>query len=61
MPEVEEPVSVVDVRDFPGLATNLDPDDLRPGTAREQVNVLGSRPALLEVRPGFRVVRWEDS
>lgn len=54
------PKDRVEMRDFPGLVLNLDPDDLQPGAAREQTNVTSARPAALEVRPGYRVVRFED-
>jgi hypothetical protein len=56
----EKPKSSVVMRDFPGLITNLDPDDLPPGSAQVQVNVTSSRPAVLEPRPGYRVVIFED-
>lgn len=52
--------TTVEIRDFPGLVLNLDPDDLPPGSAREQKNMTSARPAALEVRPGYRVVRFED-
>jgi hypothetical protein len=48
------------MRDFAGLVTNIDPADMRPGTAREQVNISCVRPACLEVRPGYRPVKFED-
>jgi hypothetical protein len=50
----------VRVRDFPGLVLNVDPNDLPPGAAREQTNITSALPASLEVRPGYRVVRFED-
>lgn len=59
MPE-QKPKSRVEMRDFAGLVTNIDPGDVRPGTAREQVNLMSARPAMLEVRPGFRPVTYED-
>lgn len=56
-----KPLDQVSIRDFPGLVTNMDPDDIKMGAAQVQVNVTSSRPAALEVRPGFRVVSFEDS
>jgi hypothetical protein len=47
------------IRDFPGLATNIDPHDARPGAADEQVNVQSSQPGVLEVRPGYAVVQFD--
>lgn len=48
------------MKDFPGLLTNMDPDDLTPGAARIQVNATCERAAMLEVRPGYLKVRFED-
>lgn len=62
MPRREnKPLSRVEMRDFPGLVLNLDPDDLAEGTAQVQTNITSARPAALEVRPGFRPVRFEDT
>lgn len=55
-----KPVDRVEVRDFPGLILNMDPDDLPAGASRVQVNAGSHKPAELEVRPGYRVVRFED-
>lgn len=54
-------VNQVELRDFPGLILNIDPDDLKPGAAQKQVNITSARPAALEVRPGFRPVTFEDT
>lgn len=51
---------VTEIRDFPGLATAADPHDLPPGAAEEQLNVQSGRPGTLEVRPGYRVVTFEE-
>jgi hypothetical protein len=59
MPE-QKPRARVEMKDFAGLVVNIDPSDVRPGTAREQDNVMSARPAMLEVRPGFQAVRYED-
>jgi hypothetical protein len=50
-----------ELKDFRGLVANIDPDDLQPGDAEVQTNLLSARPASLEVRPGFRFVTFEDS
>lgn len=47
-------------RDFPGLITNSDPHDLPQGAGVDQVNITCIRPAVLTVRPGFRVVTFEE-
>lgn len=49
-----------EIRDFPGMATDIDPHDTPPGMAEEQVNVQSSRPGTLEVRPGYRFVTFEE-
>lgn len=51
----------VPIRDFPGLMLNVDPDDMPPGAAAEQVNMASSRIGELELRPGYRPVNFEDS
>lgn len=56
----QKPQSRVEMRDFAGLVTNVDPSDVRPGTAREQINVMSARPAMLEVRQGYQPVQYED-
>ena len=56
----ERPKSVVTATDFPGLILNADPTDLPPGAGRKQVNVTSAILAALEVRPGYRVVQFEE-
>jgi hypothetical protein len=58
MPPQATPQAVV-IRDFPGLLTNADPNDLPAGAAREQVNCRSERPGELQVRRGYVVVRFE--
>jgi hypothetical protein len=50
----------VEIKDFPGLITNMDPDDLPPGAAQVQINVTSERAAALEVRGGYLAVTFED-
>lgn len=61
MAQAQKPLAKVDMKDFAGLVTNIDPADVRPGTAREQTNLTSARPAELNVRPGFLIVRYEDT
>lgn len=57
----EQPLKRTSIRDFPGLATNLDRQDLPPGAAAEQVNVASYRPAQLVWRPGLRPVSFDET
>jgi len=56
----EKPKGQVEIRQFVGLVTNQDRNDIQPGAARVQVNIQVSRPDQLDVRKGYRVVRFED-
>lgn len=49
----------VAIRDFPGLATKPDPDDLPPGGAVIQINCMSNRPGQLRVRPGYQPLTFE--
>ena len=51
----------VELRDFPGLVTNLDPHDLPPGAAQVQINVVSIVSGELQVRLGIKEVTFEDS
>ncbi len=55
------PKSSVDITDFPGLADNVDPRDLPPGAAEEQVNATAVVAGELAVRLGYRLVTFENS
>lgn len=55
----KEVVKVV-VRDFAGLRTNRDPDDVDPGESRQQVNVNAERPGELRPRQGYSRVKFEQ-
>jgi len=48
------------VRDWPGMLPDADPRDIPPGAAEEQVNVQSATPGELSVRPGYRVVTFEE-
>lgn len=47
-------------KDFLGLVTNLDPNDMGPGAAQDQVNAACVRQAELQCRLGLRQVTFED-
>lgn len=50
----------VDLRDFPGIQSRSDPDDVDPGAAVEQVNAQGHHPMELRVRPGVVELSFEE-
>lgn len=56
-----EEVPRVEAKDFPGLATRADPDDLADGAGRDQVNVSSHRPGELRTRPGYLQVTFEEN
>lgn len=56
----ERPDSSVEIRQFMGLVTQQDPSDVQPGAAQVQINVGVTRPDQLDVRKGYRVVRFEE-
>jgi hypothetical protein len=55
------PKTSVELRDFPGIMPQSDPRDLPPGAAEEQVNAQSIRTGELNVRPGYRVVTFEEN
>jgi len=58
--DLKAPDSRVNVRDFPGLIVNIDPNDLPPGAGRIQRNATSVRPAELRARPGFKEVTFDQ-
>lgn len=56
----ERPKDSVEIRQFMGLVTQQDPSDVQPGAAQVQINVGVTRPDQLDVRKGYRVVRFEE-
>lgn len=50
----------VDIRDFPGLRSREDPDDVDAGASAEQVNAQGHHPFELRVRPGVVRLSFEE-
>ncbi len=56
----EKEVAKVVVRDFGGLRTNRDPDDVDPGESRQQVNVSAERQGELRPRQGYSRVKFEQ-
>lgn len=50
----------VEIREFPGLATTVDPDDMPPGAAEIQVNVGAGTYGSLECRSGYAQVSFDN-
>jgi hypothetical protein len=51
--------SVVELRDFVGLIDNVDPRDIPPGAADDQVNAACLVMGELTVRAGYREVLFD--
>lgn len=56
----ERPKSSVEIRSFEGINTHADRHDLKPGEAQVQTNVTVQKSNQLQVRSGYRVVRFEE-
>jgi len=50
----------VEIRDFRGMASNYDPNDIVPGSSQFQINVNGLQRGQLEIRRGMREVTFEE-
>ena len=56
----EEPRSAVDIRDFLGIITESDENDMNPGASPEQVNCTSDDVGVLRSRRGFLPVSFES-
>jgi len=56
----ERPKAVVECADFSGLVNLVDPRDLPAGAAEVQTNVQSNQPGQMTVRPGWRIVSFDD-
>ncbi len=56
----QKPKESVTIRDFPGLITKPDPDDINEGAARIQINLTCIRTAELRVRDGIRQLSFDE-
>lgn len=56
----EKPKARVEIKDFPGLATSIDPDDMPPGSATIQTNIGTDAFGSLSVRQGYKEVSFQD-
>lgn len=52
-------VSRVEIRDWGGLVTHADRQDIAPGSGRLQVNLQSDRPGSLRVRRGLSLVQFD--
>lgn len=57
---MEKPKSMVEIKNFPGLATSVDPHDRPPGASQVQTNLQSTQSGELRVRRGYRKVSFED-
>ena len=56
----DRPRKSVEIREFPGLVSNLDPTDIPPGYGIVQTNVTCVVEAEMDTRGGYRVVSFES-
>jgi hypothetical protein len=56
---MDAPDRIIKVRDFVGMASNIDPTDIKPGASQLQVNVNGYQRGTLEVRLGLREITYD--
>jgi hypothetical protein len=56
----EIPKSTVEMRDFPGMATRVDPDDYQEGMSQVQINLDSNLQGELRTRSGYREVTFEE-
>ena len=55
----EKAKQMVEIRDFPGLILDMDPNDLPMGAAEQQVNVQSNTPGILVSRTGYLELSFE--
>ena len=56
---LDRPRKSVEIREFPGLISNMDPNDMPPGYGIVQTNVTCVVEAEMDTRAGYRVVSFE--
>lgn len=54
-----QPRAITVIREFPGMALDIDPHDAPEGLAREQVNAESQERGSLKTRMGYRKVQFE--
>lgn len=56
--ELHVPDSEVKIRDFAGLMSYPDPNDIPAGSATVQMNIVSLRPGEIRVRGGYKIVKF---
>jgi hypothetical protein len=56
---MDRPVVRTEIREFPGMAQDMDPHDSPEGLAREMVNLESKERGTLKPRRGYRKVSFE--
>lgn len=56
--EINIPDSEVKIRDFPGLMSYPDPNDIPAGASTIQINIVSLRPGEMRVRGGYKIVKF---
>lgn len=56
----ERPKNVRIIRQFPGMNSRTDPDDLQEGQAQLQLNLSSEQPGMLKTRSGFQKIQFEN-
>lgn len=57
---LDRPRKVVEIREFPGLISNMDKNDIPPGYGIIQTNVTCVVEAEMNTRGGYRTVSFES-
>lgn len=57
---MKEPRAQLEIADFSGMASNVDPTDVQPGVSRLQVNVHSIRRGELAIRRGLRELSFDE-
>lgn len=55
----EKSSASVELRSFPGMTTDVDPNDVAPGAAELQLNITSDEPGKLIARRGIREVSFD--
>lgn len=56
----EQTKARLEIRDFPGMITAADPDDIPDGAAEEQINLVSLVPGQMQTRAGYRLVSFDE-
>ena len=56
----QAPKTAIELKDFQGMSSVFDPNDISPGVSRLQVNVTGQNRGQLDVRGGLWLIEFDD-